>query len=561
MNYKWIIIIFAAIALLIFLVMLRDARRRKINFIQELRESWGNPSGKEWSADHLDYLKEWEEQEKVPFRIDDITWNDLEMNKLYTSIDHTYSSCGEEYLYKILRRPSFSAEEIKGRQEKYAYAATHEKERMAILRTLSMVGRRNGIVYSDTIRPLMETSGKSTIPYFVLCFLNIASIVLLFFHPVAAVLMILAVMIINGSVHAREYQVIQESMISFSYLLRMIRCGEKICAIGDKDSAFREEFDEVREITGKLVRIRKKCVTLAGISGTDASVSAVFSYFHYFFLLDFIQFYNCLKLVKAAEKDILRLQEVLGCIDFCISAASFREMLPYCCEPEFAERGTEISLAEAYHPLLQDAVANSLASEKQVLLTGSNASGKSTFLKTVALNQILAQSLGIAAASKCKVPFLRVMTSMSLKDSFEKGESYYVAEIKAIQRIFCAAEDKTTDILCVLDEVLRGTNTVERIAAASAILSDLAKRGAYVFAATHDRELTGILRNIYENYHFRECVEQSELVFDYVLHKGVSTGRNALKLLASFGYDPALLLQAENEAAHFEKEGNWTPVC
>lgn len=102
--------------------------------------------------------------------------------------------------------------------------------------------------------------------------------------------------------------------------------------------------------------------------------------------------------------------------------------------------------------------------EKGVLLTGSNASGKSTFLKTVAVNAILSQSVNTCMAKKYEAPLFHVYSSMALRDNMDSGESYYIVEIKALRRILDAAEQEKIPVLCFVDEVLRGTNTVERIA-------------------------------------------------------------------------------------------------
>lgn len=99
--------------------------------------------------------------------------------------------------------------------------------------------------------------------------------------------------------------------------------------------------------------------------------------------------------------------------------------------------------------------------KNSILLTGSNASGKSTFLKTVALNLIIAQTICTCTAQKFESDFYHVMTSMALRDSLDKNESYYIAEIKAMKRIMDV--DRNIKVFCCIDEILRGTNTVERI--------------------------------------------------------------------------------------------------
>ena len=109
-----------------------------------------------------------------------------------------------------------------------------------------------------------------------------------------------------------------------------------------------------------------------------------------------------------------------------------------------------------------------------------------------------------------------------------------------------------------MDEVLRGTNTVERIAASAQILKSLCTGKSLCFAATHDIELTHILEDFYANYHFEEEIEEDDIFFSYKIMKGRATTRNAIKLLGIMGYDQKIVLEAEKMASDFLEKGNWT---
>ena len=184
----------------------------------------------------------------------------------------------------------------------------------------------------------------------------------------------------------------------------------------------------------------------------------------------------------------------LGELDAAIAIASFRELLPLWCRPEFIQRETDhvrLKTEDLYHPLIQEPVANSIEAETGILITGSNASGKSTFLKNIAINSILAQTVLTCTCSCYEAPFLKVMTSMALRDDLSGGESYFIVEIRSLKRILDEST-KGEPLLCIIDEVLRGTNTIERIAASSRILSSLNQKWVLPFAATHDIELSYI---------------------------------------------------------------------
>lgn len=150
---------------------------------------------------------------------------------------------------------------------------------------------------------------------------------------------------------------------------------------------------------------------------------------------------------------------------------------------------------------------------------------------------------------------------MSLRDNLDSGESYYIVEIKALKRIIDAADTKdAAPLLCFVDEVLRGTNTVERIAASTQILKRLSQKGMYCFAATHDIELTHLLEQDYENCHFEEEVRDGDVLFSYRLLEGRAHTRNAIKLLEIIGFSKEIIRKADDMAGAFLRTGEWKAI-
>ena len=177
-------------------------------------------------------------------------------------------------------------------------------------------------------------------------------------------------------------------------------------------------------------------------------------------------------------------------------------------------------------------------------------------MKNIAINSILAQTVLTCTCSCYEAPFLKVMTSMALRDDLSGGESYFIVEICSLKRILDEST-KGEPLLCIIDEVLRGTNTIERIAASSRILSSLNQKWVLPFAATHDIELSYILEGQYRNLHFEEEVQKHQVLFNYLLKEGRATSRNAIKLLSMLEYSPEIVKEAEQAAADFEKTGVW----
>jgi DNA mismatch repair ATPase MutS len=160
----------------------------------------------------------------------------------------------------------------------------------------------------------------------------------------------------------------------------------------------------------------------------------------------------------------------------------------------------------------------------------------------VAVNHILAQTIHTCTARAYALRPSYVCSSMAIKDDILAGESYFIAEIKSLKRVIAYAKQRPC--ICLIDEILRGTNTPERIAASTAVLRALHETDSLCLIASHDIELTDILKDLYDNYHFRESFIDGEITFDYQLHEGPSTTTNAIKLLAYMGFEKEIVAEA-----------------
>lgn len=215
----------------------------------------------------------------------------------------------------------------------------------------------------------------------------------------------------------------------------------------------------------------------------------------------------------------------------------------------------EIIAKELVHPLLHTPVPNDMDWRENVLITGSNASGKSTFIKAVALNAILAQSICTCWAQSFSMPRTQVISSMAIRDHLQNGESYFIVEIRSLKRILAAIRnDKLT--LCFIDEILRGTNTVERIASSSSLLKYLGGQNVMCMAATHDMELTQLLSE-YRKIHFQEEITPQGMAFSYRFLEGISNTRNAIRLMEQSEFPSQIIASAYEKASVYDATGKW----
>lgn len=188
---------------------------------------------------------------------------------------------------------------------------------------------------------------------------------------------------------------------------------------------------------------------------------------------------------------------------------------------------------ELVHPLLpaEQAVPNSIDLNHQtIVITGSNMSGKTTFLRTIGLNLILAYAGAPICGQGLQASQMRLFTSMRVTDDVKHGISTFYAEILRIKEMVEYGSRKTP-MLCLIDEIFKGTNSADRIVGAKAVIHRLSSDYAITMVSTHDFELCDLA----DNYHFEEFYDQEGIHFDYQLKKGKCTTTNALYLLKMAG--------------------------
>jgi hypothetical protein len=210
--------------------------------------------------------------------------------------------------------------------------------------------------------------------------------------------------------------------------------------------------------------------------------------------------------------------------------------------PEVVERapGAPAFLqAEALrHPLLPGAVANDVrlgpGGPAALLVSGSNMSGKSTYLRTVGVAVVLAQAGGPVAAARCRLTPLMPGATLRIQDSLQAGRSRFYAEITRLRALQDLAAGPHA-LLFLLDEILHGTNSRDRRIGAEALLAGFLASGAIGLVTTHDLALTELAQEAVANAHFEDQVVDGRIVFDYRLKPGVSTHSNALGLMRAVG--------------------------
>ena len=206
--------------------------------------------------------------------------------------------------------------------------------------------------------------------------------------------------------------------------------------------------------------------------------------------------------------------------------------------------GKELSISGEgiYHPLInpEKVIDNDAGFENHLtVITGSNMSGKTTFLRTIAINMVLAYAGAPVCAHTFTVPYAKIFTSMRIMDDVSGGVSTFYAEILRIKEMAEYVESGAElPAVCFIDEIFKGTNSADRIVGSEKALKKLSTANTMVFVSTHDFELCKLTLDdgsAAENYHFEEYYEQGRLMFDYKIREGQCTTRNAMAILKMAG--------------------------
>lgn len=564
-----LIIVLLIIYAVFLYVMIRgayDERKRKQKYRNQLKSLYGGFPQNAHDAEELTRIessfRHFSDKKALAGMIDDITWNDLNMDSIFMRMNFTQSSAGEEKLYTMLRYPALSDDkQTKYTMEKHiAYMALHETARLDALMLLEELGKSGRYALADYLNFIKELGLKNNLKHYFCILLLIGSIVSIFAMPSLGVLLLIMTACFNIVTYMNEKGVASTYITAFFYIMRMLDCADKIAELG-LDAEFAEYVDTLKKKRARFKSLEKNAGMVLKLNSAMGSIGGIlFDYVKMLTHIDLIQFNKVLGLIQQYEKDIYEIADSIGYLDAVISIDYFRAALPFYCVPALQTgKNAPLLMEDGFHPCIENPVANSMMQRRGMLVTGSNASGKSTFLKTVAINAILAQSISTCCAKVYSGNYYRIYSSMSLRDNLEHGESYYMVEIKALKRIVDAADlESPNPLLCFVDEVLRGTNTVERIAASVQILKKLSRSGIFCFAATHDIELTKLLAKEYDNCHFEEEVKDGDVLFSYRLLSGRSHTRNAIKLLEIIGFSKDIIKEADNMAGDFLRTGEWT---
>lgn len=518
---------------------------------KNVKEEWGKEP-RETRFDKEESLKQVYETirkyKKSTSEVDELTWQDLDLFSVFKQLNHTYSSIGSEALYQRLRRFDFHLEDREQLENLIEFLHAHPEKREQIELAFAHLGKKDKNFLVEYLLNGQEKQLGQLSMYNILGLLPLFSLAFFFISGWSeALLLLLFAVVFNIVFYQRKKLSLDVELTSMGYLIQTLATAKKLTKIDHPLS------QSIRKAIQPLKGMLRFSFSFRIKSGSETEI--LFDYLNAVVMLPFISYHFVLNRLSNYHEEAFTMWELLGQLEVASAILNYRTYKPSYCLPEFKEGG--VKSKKLAHPLIDEPVTNPVNWKRNTLVTGSNASGKSTYVKAVAINCILAQTIYTCTAQSFTLEPGHVLTSMAVQDNIFEGDSYFVAEIKSLKRLLKKVETNERCYLFI-DEILKGTNTVERIAASSTIVKWLAQFPSLAFVATHDIELTNILENICENVHFQEQVSKEEGVyFDYLLREGSATSRNALRLLEVMNYPKGMIAQAEELASSFDETEQW----
>lgn len=470
-------------------------------------------------------------------------------NSLYQYLCAANTFEGRRILASYLQNDKFDEETIYKRQK--AVKELIEKEELSLeIETLSMKiafnNKKDVKEWYDVFLEYLHIKKRLINPI-----ISIGAIMLTCFMIVLIALQINGYSVLNIIEILGGFQLISAYCIGhkykkitndvYNFCLNIDGYSDLITCISNADF----QSDYMKSLCNKL---RGKNKTVLGIKKLN-NINAAFSfqtnpYIHIFLQLFLLYDIHCISSLEHWKRkygeNMKDLFVIIGEVEALLSLSVLAENQTISF-PEIMDNSDIIFEAtQITHPLIsiKDVIPNSFSSTKGInIITGSNMSGKTTFLRTVGINAILAYAGAPVCAKRLRISYMKIFTSMRVQDDVSKGISSFYAEVLRIKEVVENLENKKP-MLVLIDEIFKGTNSTDRIVGAKEIIKTLNKDFVITLVSTHDFELCSLVENreiTGFNYHFEEYYRNDTIYFDYKIKDGKCKTKNAVHILKMAG--------------------------
>jgi len=510
---------------------------------ESLIEGFGRIKDEEFDFDSIERYFKNKDNSSAFQVISDKTCNDIDFHELFMFLDRTSSKVGQQYLYNKLRTVSADRSKVENNEQLINEFLINDELRIKTQLQLSKLNDSDSFYLTSLFQDKHIEPPKW---FSIAPFLSFSSalIVLLSIIKIQIILLLPLIIIVNLIIHYWNKKNLQHYLYSMSKLLIINSVAKNFFAVDKLKTVNPDLHNSIKIIDSLKRRMAFFSFENKIISDLDALFYWIIEFVKITFLLEPILLFNVLKRIETKKSQIEDVFKYVGKVDCFISIASLRKGVYEYCIPNIFSDSIEIVAEQVYHPLIIDCVRNSInTNSRSVLLTGSNMSGKSSFIRTIAVNALTALTLNTCFAKSFALPLLKIHSAIRISDDLMNDKSYYFEEVLTIKEMIGYSQTDSCHLF-LLDEIFKGTNTVERISAGKAVLSALQNNSNIVFVSTHDIELAELLKHEYDLYHFSEKINFDMVDFDYKLKSGKLKNRNAIRILEINGYPIEVIEEA-----------------
>lgn len=479
------------------------------------------------------------------------TCNDLDFKELFKYLDRTTSRVGQQYLFDKIRAVHHDPVAIETDEVVIDTLMNNPAILSEIQKPLNKLCDTEAYYINSLFQEAYLKPPGWLIFARILSFVSVVSILSLFFFP-KAIFVLLMVVVINLVIHYRNKNNLFYYTDSMPQLIKLKAVASALLG----QELLKSVAGNLAESIRMIDKLKKHMILIRLEANMQGDLTSVFwgmmELVKIVFLIEPIMLFDVLRRLENKKHDIENIYRFVGHVDALVSIALLRKCLWRYCMPAIMNNSQELMAKEVYHPLIPGCIDNTLSvRSKSVLLTGSNMSGKTTFIRTIGINVLSGLALNTCFAKEFRMPKCRVFSAIRITDDLLNNKSYYFEEVLTIKEMITESRS-IYPCLFLLDEIFKGTNTIERISAGKAVLSYLSGEGNLVFVSTHDIELAELLKSQFDLYHFSEMVDKQTVAFDYKLKNGKLKNRNAIKILEINGYPPEIINEAISLARLFD---------
>jgi len=519
-------------------------RNKQTKKLQEIKNKWGKPI---IIKRNFKLISQFHQNLNLAPEItlsDEIT-KDIDLEELFHFIDRTNSKPGQQYLYNRLKTTTNEPILL---QELDVLAETFKEDedlRVNLELELNKLNHTNAYY----IQELFTTTYYALYASWLATYIKLAGLIWIVMLTITILqknqfffIITLGLTFVNFYIHYTNKSKISRYVHSIPQLHMLIQTAKKCAALIKDKSTIKDSLNELVPLKRNLSYINFQDESKNNVSDISTGVLELIKTL---LLIEPAMFLISINRINQQKSNIQTIFNYIARIDLAISIMSLRTSLPYYSKPKFKNNSSELLIEEVFHPNIANCVPNSINAKTNqgILITGSNMSGKTTFIRSIIINALLSQTLFTSCTKSYAAPFMNLFTSIRISDNLEENKSYFQAEALSILNILNKSTEQKSSLI-IIDEIFRGTNTIERIAAAKAILSYLTAQQNFVFVSTHDLELAELLGNEYCCYSFEEKVAETRLIFDYKIKPGILKNKNGIAILSFLGYPESVVHHA-----------------